>query len=92
MLFIDDTYCVYSAFSPLHVRKHMLAASVATGDVESKQHKTRKIHTQNTQIWLNYWLDYVFGVDLRRMNGFINVVSAFWRSFQRQFYSFVSFT
>ena len=32
VLFIDDTYCIYSAFSALHARKHMLAASVATAD------------------------------------------------------------
>ena len=32
VLFIDDTYCVHSTFSALHVRKHMLAASVAIGD------------------------------------------------------------
>ena len=32
VLFIDDTYCIYSAFSVVHARKHMLAASVVTCD------------------------------------------------------------
>ena len=56
----------------------------------AKQHKSRKIHAQNTQIWLDYWFYYVVGVDLQRESCFINVSSAFLRSFQRQFACFVS--
>ena len=47
-------HTVYTApFPHLHVRKHMLAASVVA-IVESKQHKTRKILAQNTQTVLDY--------------------------------------
>ena len=31
VLFIDDTYCIHSAFSAPQARKHMLAASILTG-------------------------------------------------------------
>ena len=40
-------------------------------------------HAQNTQIWLDYWFYYVLGVDLHRESDFINVNSAFSRSFCR---------
>ena len=46
-------HTVYTApFQQLHVRKHMLAASVMTTD--RKQHKTCKIHAQNMQTLLDY--------------------------------------
>ena len=57
---------------------------------DPEQHKTRKIHRQNTQIWLDYKLEYEIGVDLRRESGIINVICGFLRSFQHQFSCFVS--
>ena len=42
----DESYLVHSTFSALHVRKHMLTASVSVADHRKKQykytHKTRK--------------------------------------------------
>ena len=44
---------------------------------DPEQHKTCKIHGQNTQILLDYKLEYEIGVDLHRESGIINVMSAF---------------
>ena len=48
-------------------------------------------HAKYTQKRLDYWFYYVFGVDLRRESGFINVICAFLPSSQRQFACFVPF-
>ena len=49
VLFIDETYCIHSAFSHLHARKHMLDASVVATNKKvnntkhaKNKHKTRK--------------------------------------------------
>ena len=78
VLFIYWDQTVYTALFTHHVRKEMLRASVAALPiVERNMQNTRTKH--------------VFGVDLRRNGGFINVISAFPCCFQCQFACFVSF-
>ena len=81
--FLQPAHCPPACVSLAKARNRRCAASVVPD-----QHKTRKIHAQNTQLRLDYWFDYVFGIDLRRNNVVINVISAFLRSFQRQFACF----
>ena len=45
---------------------------------------------ENTQTLLEYWLHYIFGVDLRRKSGLMYVNSDFLCSLQRKFSCFVS--
>ena len=49
VLFIDDTYCVHNAFPHYTLGNTCWLPVQRPEIVESKQHKTRKIHTQNTQ-------------------------------------------
>ena len=78
--FSDQHTASQHVFPSRVTRKRRCAYNMSRSDIRDNLY-----NGLTTQTLLDYCLDYLFGIDLRRKSGFIKVSSDFLRSFQHQF-------